>query len=410
MKRRAAELGLLLGSLFAALLAVELGLRLFTRYPLDDAKTQQPDPVLRWRMRPELAGIDDRGFRNAAALASAEVVAIGDSHTYGFNASPEDSWPAQLERLTGRTVYNLGVGGYGLLEYWYLLDEALALQPREILVGVYVVNDLADVCARLLDVPYWRPWLHARGIDGDRCGSAAPHEARRHERDIWERLGLATAVGSLWGVATADQRMRFDIWRGAVEKAFVVDVPGTRTVMYHRWLRGKRESTDPARPQVAVALEVARRFLAEGRERSTARGSGFGVLLIPSKEVVYARYLAEIGYPRPEVYDADVHGEELGTAALVRVLDELGIPWIDARPGLERALVEVGDLYPLHRDDHPFAPGYRAYAEAARELLGRMKPAVTARQALAAGSDPLATLGRSATRTPPLVAVPLLTR
>src|SRR5262245_51387154 len=45
-------------------------------------------------------GFDAWGFRNRRVPVSADVVAIGDSHTYGNTATMEDSWPYVLGRLS----------------------------------------------------------------------------------------------------------------------------------------------------------------------------------------------------------------------------------------------------------------------------------------------------------------------
>ncbi len=125
----------------------EVALRLLTPYPIHGAMANRiEDAELGYRMDPALDGIDTRGFRNPDGI---DVVAIGDSHTYGYNVEPSASWPARLAELTGQSVYNLGIGGYGALHYLPLVEEALARQPRVIIVGLY----LANVCRLVATVP-----------------------------------------------------------------------------------------------------------------------------------------------------------------------------------------------------------------------------------------------------------------
>src|SRR5262245_45887192 len=56
------------------------------------------DDVLHHRMSPYYPGNDSWGFRNRAVPDRCEVLTIGDSFTYGFAATPENTWPRQLER------------------------------------------------------------------------------------------------------------------------------------------------------------------------------------------------------------------------------------------------------------------------------------------------------------------------
>ena len=46
--------------------------------------------------------------------ASEPILAVGDSFTFGTQVSDRDTWPAQLEKLSGRKVINGGVFGYGI--------------------------------------------------------------------------------------------------------------------------------------------------------------------------------------------------------------------------------------------------------------------------------------------------------
>jgi len=94
-------------SVVLAALTAEGALRAFTVFPIHSASANKVDePKLDYTVNPELAGIDSSGFRNPTVLRTAEIVAIGDSHTFGYNVSSEDDWPTQLADMTGRTVYN----------------------------------------------------------------------------------------------------------------------------------------------------------------------------------------------------------------------------------------------------------------------------------------------------------------
>ncbi|MFP5462523.1 MAG: CidA/LrgA family protein, partial [Gammaproteobacteria bacterium] len=45
--------------------------------------------------------------------AGTGIVVIGDSHAMGWGANDEETFAAQLQALSGRPVYNLGVASYG---------------------------------------------------------------------------------------------------------------------------------------------------------------------------------------------------------------------------------------------------------------------------------------------------------
>jgi hypothetical protein len=125
-------------SLALALLGAEFALRLFTHddSPLDD-------PYLRIVMRPG-GDLDANGFRNPKALARADIVAIGDSQTMGWNAASEETWPAVLGSLAAASAYQMALAGQEPVQYAYLAERALLLQPKVVIFGFYFGNDLYD--------------------------------------------------------------------------------------------------------------------------------------------------------------------------------------------------------------------------------------------------------------------------
>src|SRR5690349_584651 len=71
---------------------------------------EEPGPV----------SLDRNGFCNADAVndqTQLDIVAVGDSFTYCSGLKTANAWPAQLAKLTGRSVVNLGHPGIGVHEY-----------------------------------------------------------------------------------------------------------------------------------------------------------------------------------------------------------------------------------------------------------------------------------------------------
>lgn len=142
-------------SVVLGLVICEGALRLSARYSpflssqLRPPQTRNllPDRVLKFRMSPYAPGHDRRGYRNEVALQQADVLALGDSWTYGLGAHADGTWPHQLQVPSERSVHSAGVGGYGPCEYLGVLDELASLRPATVLAGLYLGNDIGDAYA-----------------------------------------------------------------------------------------------------------------------------------------------------------------------------------------------------------------------------------------------------------------------
>jgi hypothetical protein len=122
------------------------------------------DPVLGWRAKPGYVGqgstpdpggvtfavrINAQGWREDRPLEAAppeglaRVCLVGDSFTFAYGCEVEDGCAPQLERSLGGAaqVLNLGTCAFGVDQMRLVVEhEALALQPRLVVVGVIHQN------------------------------------------------------------------------------------------------------------------------------------------------------------------------------------------------------------------------------------------------------------------------------
>ncbi len=98
---------------------------------------------LGYHVEPFHAGHDAWGFRNREIPDKVDTVTIGDSFTYGVSVSASDAWPAVLANKVNQPIYNLSIGGYGAMQYQYLLETyAIQLEPRQVILGLYLGDDI----------------------------------------------------------------------------------------------------------------------------------------------------------------------------------------------------------------------------------------------------------------------------
>jgi lysophospholipase L1-like esterase len=99
--------------------------------------------------RSVLYSIDENGFRETTPIEKARVFALGDSYVFGTGVSQDQTWPEQLERITGKAIYNLGVNGTSPKQQLMLLEYLLntksdSLKIRHLLWMIFEGNDLED--------------------------------------------------------------------------------------------------------------------------------------------------------------------------------------------------------------------------------------------------------------------------
>jgi hypothetical protein len=104
------------------------------------------DPVLGWAPWEEYRGDDyntlDLGIRrnfNEDEIRTGGVLAVGDVFTEGgAEVADSETWPAQVERMTGEPVLNAGVVGYAADQIVLRAEQLLArARPSILVIGLF---------------------------------------------------------------------------------------------------------------------------------------------------------------------------------------------------------------------------------------------------------------------------------
>jgi hypothetical protein len=274
---------LLIGSCLIGLLLGETMLRMFTVFPIHSSfENRQRHPALGHVMDPASPEIDAFGFRNSEAGDHSDIVAIGDSHTYGFNVSSASSWPQLVSRHTGLSVYNFGIGAYGFLHYKYVFDLALARRPRMIILGLYVPNDLGEMCRETV-LNHWKSYLTEHHFRSQMCPTARTADNRL--------LGnIKDALGNV-AIASAAHFLLADRWRMIGGPSVEVVYGSHRTAISVDLVSRYAQEMDFASPIVVETYRMAQLILKEIIERCRQQNVEFAVLVIPSKQNVLAHLI-----------------------------------------------------------------------------------------------------------------------
>ena len=379
---------LVLAGFFMAVVLGEVTLRLMlpmieqqTVAVTDTDPVLRPDPVLDHVIVPGSYGgeNDARGFKNRIALEHAEVVTLGDSHTYG-SIGPDgvdDSWPANLGRIASTSVYNMGVWGYGPGQYSALLDQALLLHPKAVVVGMWMGNDVFDA----YDLVYHHDaWAKVRDpnfvnsapqtVEDSKQLHTPLRDVRQWIRDrsvlyktlgdrtrIWrEEAGLASprTVGTKdWSTTNPDASLIYDTQ------------PDLRTLF---WTGHRVAGVDVNDPNVLEGLRLTKEFLIDMNARAKKGGAKLIVVIYPSKmsaydELVRTANLSNVAFTKIVKDESKLKEEILLTC------NEHAIACVDALPTFQAELGKGNKKYQESWDEHPAPEGYDVYAEVAKDAL-----------------------------------------
>ena len=356
-------------SLILSVLAGELLVRTVLD-PIDYLLPQVvDDDFLFFRVEGYSGGHDAWGFRNTRLPESADIVCIGNSMTYGISAQARNSWPMVLGRISGTTVYNMSLGGYGPIQYLYLLrTKAVKLHPKTVIVGFSMGTDFLDVYN---EVRFNKNWSEYGKVDNSDVKEPAfvykppPVKFLGSLRDWLAKHSL------LYALLTRTSIFNF-VREHELEAAMTNDPGGLIKYRDHQhnvdFDLNHAGFMDMGDPRIRSAAEITKRVMLDMQSVAEINAFRLIVALLPTKERVYAKLLDRTGYldKYPKLADA-VHQEDVARDAIARFLHQSNIEVVDLLPELE-AVVEGGDPYP-RIDGHPNEGGYRVIAETINHYL-----------------------------------------
>lgn len=324
---------------------------------------------------------DANGFRNPGVPESADIVTLGDSQTYGFNALSADSWPRKLEKMTGRSVYNMGMGGYGPVQYYYLADKALLMHPKLIILGFYAANDMSDSC-RMFALDYWKNFAKEKGLNVEDCLKSLdillPPNSIVPKRNLLEGLrdsardsNFLMLLKQVPAVSNFISHRRDLKWAKESPNEFFVVNDGTIDTIFSIGEPGAKIGFDS--PNIKRGAELAKYFLGETAKKIKAAGAELLVIFIPDKPDVLEDYLVSKGYAIPENYKRNVAFHEEVQKMFTDFFKQLNVPTVDAKSSM---VEKIGDkehpMFNNYLDSHPFAIGYEAMAESVAGEVKRL--------------------------------------
>jgi lysophospholipase L1-like esterase len=337
---------------------------------------------------------DEWGYRNAERPERADVVALGDSQTYGTGVKRDEAWPAALQRRLGTRVYSMATPNFGTAHYWLELDRALSLQPRAVLVTVYFGNDIYDAF-RLATLNPEIGALTSSDLlrEGEELEKSAPlattgqtlfEPATVERRSLGTPRRLLSEYSRLYNVASTLSRRLSERGEQAEASSAPRDVqtrwralsPKQRALTsayddgdWHTILTAsyRRTVVDYRDPRIEAGFAVMRGSLARMAARAREAGVHLVVAFIPTKENVFAGRIRD--FSQHALLQDLVADEEALKRTVIADMDALGVEHIDLLNALRASPAQP---YDDSMNGHPNVAGHNAIAaEIARFLQAR---------------------------------------
>lgn len=299
-----------------------------------------PDPYIKRAkpLFPDIGGIgpnDLLGFRNRSIPNVSDIVIIGDSQTYGNNATIDNNWPnlfmESLVKDKKKFInhYDMAVGGWGAIEYLEIFYKSLYLKPKMIIVAFYTGNDPLETFRLAYSNDRWKAYQTDEAL----YLSDMPY------------VEFPPPKEELWGVVFKDN-------------------VGTVFTPNNRLHSNRKSSVVQAGydAMVLVANEIA----------TVCKENNINIVftIIPTKELVYKNKIDMESIEVPDEYNKLVLNEQDYIDLLSEKFSNIkNAQYIDVVKVMQKAALDKMSLYPSDGNGHPTANGYKIIADhLAREI------------------------------------------
>jgi lysophospholipase L1-like esterase len=350
------------------------------------------DPILGHKLKPNSGGHDAWGYRNKFVPSTADIVTIGDSQTYGLNATVKNSWPGVLQQLTGRDVYNLSLGGYGPIQYLYLLEsKALTLHPSLVIVGFYFGNDLRESVGIVYKQNYWKHLrkpgfilaqenLSRTEIDPDTENDAQPKQGGiKRTKGFYRKLVYGnwfahhSILYRLVNNSSIGEIFRFTEANYGYAHENITIFKDTEHNIRTGFIPIERLSAVNMNDSVVQeGLRISLKAFQKIHEIIMSKNVDLLVVLIPTKESVFAKYIEKNrALHNSEIIDELLINEDKVRESVKEYFEEHNIAYVDVLYALRNSVGEE-EIYPQNSNGHPNKNGYRIIAETVQQYLNSL--------------------------------------
>lgn len=340
---------------------------------------------------PNTPGHDSRGWRNEKPLESADIVAIGDSQTWGVNARLDEMWTSVLSAETNYSVYNMSQGSYGAVQYAVLTERGLALSPKLIVVALYFGNDIADAYSMVYGDYNYKNLRH-ESFDMSAISSTIEEQVARYNgftkiadpqtstqsdaSSLWMQFATGTYIGKsldargLLAGDTLTPDKRLDVSKKlADENPNLYAIYQAGDVITFLTPRYRLIALDVDSPIVQEGLRITENRLLAIQRLIDEAGIQVLIALIPTKELVYAPLFdkAELS----DAYRRLIESETTIRTEIITYLKANDILYVDTLPSLQTSAQANQQIYPQSFDGHPQPEGYRVIGRSIADYIKR---------------------------------------